>query len=80
MLPTEMLETELKKIAAAVKDKPDAPQFKFGYAEHKGMTLHSVTFPIKSNDRTVQKLFGDSLGAERRYREQGIRVVDRSRW
>ena len=32
------LEAELKKIAAAVKDKPDAPQFKFGYGEHKGMT------------------------------------------
>lgn len=55
------LEAELKNIAAAVKDKKDAPQFKFGYGEHKGMNLHSVQFPIKSNDRSVQKVFGDSL-------------------
>ncbi len=55
------LESELKKIAAAVKDKTDAPQFKFGYGEYKGMNLHSVQFPIKSNDRAVQKAFGDTL-------------------
>lgn len=55
------LETELKKIAAAIKDKPDAPQFKFGYGEYQGMSLHSVQFAIKSNDPSVQKAFGDTL-------------------
>lgn len=55
------LEAELKKIAAAVKDEKDAPQFKFGYAKYQGMSLHSVQFPIKSNDPSVQKAFGDTL-------------------
>ncbi len=55
------LEAELKKIAAAVKDKQDAPQFKFSYGQHQGMNLHSVQFPINSNDPGVQKAFGDSL-------------------
>ncbi len=55
------LEAELKKIAVAVKDEKDAPQFKFDYDDYKGMKLHSVQFPINSNDRIVQKIFGDSL-------------------
>lgn len=55
------LEVELKKIAEAVKGKKDAPQFKFGYGEYKGMTLHSVQFAIKSSDPAVQKMFGDAL-------------------
>lgn len=55
------LEAELKKIASAVQGKPDAPLFKFGYGEYQGMTLHSVQFPIKSNEPSVQKVFGDSL-------------------
>ncbi|MEO8269050.1 MAG: hypothetical protein ABI557_04980 [Aureliella sp.] len=55
------LEVELKKIADSVKDKKDAPQFKFSYGEYKGMSLHSVQFLIKSSDRSVQKVFGDSL-------------------
>lgn len=55
------LEAELKKIAAAVKGEKDAPQFKFGYGTYQGMSLHSVQFPIKSNDPNVQKAFGDTL-------------------
>ena len=55
------LEVELKKIAGAVKGEKDAPQFKFNYGDYKGMNLHSVQFPIKSNDRIVQKVFGDSM-------------------
>ncbi len=55
------LEVELKKIAAAVKDKKDAPQFKFDYDNYKGMKLHSVQFHLRSPDRAVQKIFGDSL-------------------
>lgn len=55
------LEAELKKIEAAVKDEKDAPQFRFGYDTYQGMSLHSVQFPIKSNDPSVQKAFGDTL-------------------
>lgn len=55
------LEAELKKIAVAVKDEKDAPQFKFDYDDYKGMKLHSVQFPLNSDDRVVQKIFGDSL-------------------
>lgn len=55
------LEAELKKIAAAVKGEKDAPQFKFGYGTYQGMSLHSVQFPIKSNDPGIKKAFGDTL-------------------
>ncbi len=55
------LEAELKRVADAVSGKPSAPEFKFNTGTHQGMTLHSVRFPIKSDDRTVQKAFGDAI-------------------
>ncbi len=55
------LEAELKRVAAAVSGKPGAPEFKFATGTYKEMTLHSVRFPLKSNDRIVQKAFGDAI-------------------
>ncbi len=57
-----------KALAQAVQDAvkdlsgiSEVPKFEFGYATHGGMTLHRASVPINTNDRTVEKVFGENL-------------------
>lgn len=48
----------------AVKDLSgysEVPKFEFGYETYGGMTLHRTSVPVQSDDRSVQKVFGDNL-------------------
>ncbi len=57
-----------KALAQAVQDAvkdlssyPEVPKFEFGYETYGGMTLHRTSIPVDSNDRAVQKVFGNSI-------------------
>lgn len=57
-----------KALAQAVQDAvkdlsgiSEVPKFDFAYETYGGMTLHRTSIPVQSNDRAVQKIFGNSV-------------------
>ncbi len=55
------IEKEVKELVASLGSGPDIPKFQFNYAKHQNVNLHKATVPIKSDDRAVQKIFGNEL-------------------
>ena len=55
------IEKEVKDLVASLGNGPNVPKFQFNYAKHQNVNLHKVSVPLKSEDETVQKVFGSEL-------------------
>jgi hypothetical protein len=55
------IESGLKKLAQAHKEKPDMPEIHWGAESHSGVTFHTLSVPVPANEEESKKLFGDAI-------------------
>jgi hypothetical protein len=55
------VESGLKKLAEAGKEQPDMPTINWGAENHAGVTFHTLSVPVPSQEEEHRKLFGDAI-------------------
>lgn len=56
-----LVEKQVKDLVASLGSGPHIPKFQFNYAKHQNVNLHKVSIPLKTDDASVQKIFGSEL-------------------